>query len=50
MNRAQFNQHIKSADFRILFNELGWDNVRNAQYDTIIAIDDTDFELKAVAH
>ena len=50
MNRAQFNQHIKSADFRILFNELGWDNVRNAQYDTTIAIDDTDFELKAVAH
>lgn len=50
MNRAHFNQHIKSADFRILFNELGWDNVRNAQYDTTIAIDDTDFELKAVAH
>lgn len=50
MNRAQFNQHIKSANFRILFNELGWDNVRNAQYDTIIAIEETDFELKAVAH
>lgn len=50
MNRAQFNQHIKSSDFRILFNELGWDNVRNAQYDTTIAIDDTDFGLKAVAH
>lgn len=50
MNRAHFNQHIKSADFRILFNELGWDNVRNAQYDTTISIDDTDFELKAVAH
>ncbi len=50
MNKTQFNQHIKSADFRILFNELGWDNVRNTQYDTSIAIDDFDFDLNAIAH
>ena len=50
MNRAHFNNYIKSADFRILFNELGWDNVRNTQYDTSISIDESDFDLKAIAH
>ncbi|RGU38252.1 SAM-dependent methyltransferase [Alistipes indistinctus] len=50
MNRAHFNNYIKSADFRILFNELGWDNVRNAQYDTSISIDKSDFDFKAIAH
>lgn len=50
MNRTHFNNYIKSADFRILFNELGWDNVRNTQYDTSIAIDESDFDFKAVAH
>ncbi len=50
MNRAHFNNYIKSADFRILFNELGWDNVRNAQYDTSISIDESDFDFKAIAH
>lgn len=50
MNRTHFNQYIKSTNFRTLFNELGWDNVRNAQYDTSIAIDDLDFNLNAIAH
>jgi len=50
MNRAHFNNYIKSADFRMLFNELGWDNVRNAQYDTSISIDKSDFDFKAIAH
>jgi hypothetical protein len=50
MNRAHFNNYIKSADFRILFNELGWDNVRNTQYDTSISIDESDFDFKAIAH
>jgi hypothetical protein len=50
MNRAHFNNYIKSADFRILFNELGWDNVRSTQYDTSISIDESDFDFKAIAH
>lgn len=50
MNRTDFNNYIKSANFRILFNELGWDNVRNSQYDTSIAIGDSDFDFKAIAH
>lgn len=50
MNRTHFNNYIKSADFRILFNELGWDNVRNTQYDISIAIAESDFDFKAVAH
>lgn len=50
MNRAHFNNYIKSADFRILFNELGWDNVRSVQYDTSISIDKSDFDFKSIAH
>ncbi len=50
MNRTHFNNYIKSAEFRILFNELGWDNVRSTQYDTSIYIDELDFGFKAIAH
>lgn len=50
MNRTHFNNYIKSADFRRLFNELGWDNVRNTQYDISIAIAESDFDFKAIAH
>lgn len=50
MNRAHFYNYIKSAEFRIMFNELGWDNVRNGLYDTSIDIDDSDFDFKAIAH
>lgn len=48
MNRAQFNQYIKDADFGTLFNELGWDNIPRNQYNTTIVIDDTDYEMCAV--
>lgn len=48
MNRAQFNQYIKDADFRTLFNELGWDNA-SKQFNTTIPIDDVDYEMNAVA-
>lgn len=49
MNRILFNRYIADTDFRILFNELGWDHIPNVQYDTSIPIDDIDYEMKAIA-
>lgn len=49
MNRKQFEEYIKLADFRMLFNELGWDNIPDARCDTSIDVDDINFEIKAVS-
>lgn len=48
MNRIQFNRYITNADFNILFNELGWDNIPAFQYDTTIPIEEINYEMKAV--
>ena len=48
MNRTQFNRYISDADFRTLFNELGWDNAPK-QFDTTIAVEEEDYEMKAIS-
>jgi tRNA1(Val) A37 N6-methylase TrmN6 len=48
MTKQQFNEHIKNADFKILFNELGWDNA-GSNFDTSFSIDETDFDFIAIA-
>lgn len=48
MNRIQFNRYIADANFRILFNELGWDNA-SSQHNFIIRIDEVEYEMKAVS-
>ena len=49
MNRSTFNQYLTFAQFAEFFNELGWDRAGN-QTDTLITIDDIDYEFKAVSH
>jgi hypothetical protein len=48
MNRSTFNQYLTFAQFAEFFNELGWDRAGN-QTDTLITIDDIDYEFKAVS-
>ena len=47
MNRNDFNNYISNADFLHFFNELGWDKA--AGRNTVVSIDDVDYELTAVA-
>ncbi|MBK7377855.1 MAG: Eco57I restriction-modification methylase domain-containing protein [Ignavibacteriales bacterium] len=46
MNKQHFTQLIKSASFKELFNELGWENL---SLSVPISIDDEKFNLNAVA-
>jgi len=48
MKRSDFNKYIESADFKSMFNEMGWDKT-NSGYDTTLTIDDKDFEFISVA-
>ena len=48
MKRIEFNNYIGSADFRTMFNELGWDNVSRTHFNTTIKIEEEEFEMCAV--
>lgn len=48
MTREQFQQHIKDADFKTLFNSLGWDNYRgNADFEE--EIDGYTYQFRTIA-
>lgn len=50
MNKTQFFEHIMSANFRQMFNEMGWDHLPSIHNDVTITIGDTEYDMKAVAH
>ncbi len=48
MTREQFQQHIKDADFKTLFNSLGWDNFKgNAEFEE--EIDGYTYQFRTIA-
>jgi hypothetical protein len=47
LSKNAFSKYIETADFRGLFNDLGWDNDSGA---SPIAVDNTSYSLQHIAH
>ena len=50
MTRKEFNQYIQEASFQELFvTEMGWNNPKGMTDILVSHIDDTDYEMEAIA-